>query len=92
MKHTLFVFFFFYVLIFASQARRNRKPVLHGKHWMAITGKPLATAAGVRIFMQGGNAVNADCAMPAASWCSFIILSFLPLLPDQKVEVLALIT
>jgi gamma-glutamyltranspeptidase/glutathione hydrolase len=43
------------------------KPVLYGKHWVAITGKPLAATAGAKIFMQGGNAVDATCAMLAAA-------------------------
>ncbi len=43
------------------------KPVLHGQHWVAVTGKPLAATAGARIFMQGGNAVDAACAMIAAT-------------------------
>ena len=44
-----------------------QKPPLHGRHWMAITGKPLAATAGARIFMQGGNAIDAACAMLAAT-------------------------
>ncbi|HAH35460.1 MAG TPA: gamma-glutamyltransferase, partial [Algoriphagus sp.] len=36
----------------------TNKPVLHGKNWMAITGKPLAATAGATIFQQGGNAVD----------------------------------
>jgi gamma-glutamyltranspeptidase/glutathione hydrolase len=43
------------------------KPPLHGRHWMAITGKPLAASAGARIFNQGGNAVDAAAAMLAAT-------------------------
>lgn len=39
------------------------KPVLHGRHWVAITGKPLGATAGARMFQQGGNAVDAACAM-----------------------------
>ncbi|HEU4628238.1 MAG TPA: gamma-glutamyltransferase [Gemmatimonadaceae bacterium] len=45
---------------------RTAKPPLYGKHWMAITGKPLAATAGATIFQQGGNAVDAACAMLAA--------------------------
>ena len=41
------------------------KPVLHGRQWVAISGRPLATAAGARIFQQGGNAVDAACGMLA---------------------------
>ena len=48
-------------------AQRTVKPVLHGKHWVAITGKPLAATAGAMIFARGGNAVDAACAMLAAT-------------------------
>ncbi|HUP25462.1 MAG TPA: gamma-glutamyltransferase [Thermoanaerobaculia bacterium] len=43
------------------------KPVLHGQHWVAVTGKPLAATAGAMMFLQGGNAVDAACAMLAAT-------------------------
>jgi gamma-glutamyltranspeptidase/glutathione hydrolase len=46
---------------------RTAKPPLHGQHWMAITGKPLGATAGSMIFQKGGNAVDAACAMIAAS-------------------------
>ncbi len=51
----------------AAFAQRTEKPVLHGSHWVAITGKPLAATAGARLFQQGGNAVDAACAMLAAT-------------------------
>ncbi len=53
----------------ASQAQSPRtvKPVLHGRHWVAITGKPLAATAGALVFAKGGNAVDAACAMLAAT-------------------------
>ena len=44
---------------------RTEKPQLHGKHWVAITGKPLGATAGAKIFEQGGNAVDSACAMLA---------------------------
>ena len=44
----------------------GQKPVLHGRHWVAVTGKPLAATAGAKIFERGGNAVDAACAMLAA--------------------------
>src|SRR5436190_7269292 len=44
---------------------QTHKPVLHGRHWVAITGKPLGATAGARIFERGGNAVDAACAMLA---------------------------
>jgi gamma-glutamyltranspeptidase / glutathione hydrolase len=50
----------------AVSAQRTVKPVLHGRHWVAITGKPLGATAGSMIFEKGGNAVDATCAMLAA--------------------------
>src|SRR5881396_1835715 len=47
-------------------AQRTQKPALHGRHWVAITGKPLGAEAGAMIFQKGGNAVDAACAMLAA--------------------------
>jgi gamma-glutamyltranspeptidase / glutathione hydrolase len=46
---------------------RTNKPVLHAKHWLAVTGKPLAATAGSMMFQKGGNAVDAACAMLAAT-------------------------
>lgn len=51
----------------AAQAQKTVKPVLHGKHWVAVTGKPLAATAGGMTFARGGNAVDAACAMLAAT-------------------------
>jgi len=48
-------------------AQKTAKPVLHGKHWVAVTGKPLAATAGAMTFTRGGNAVDAACAMLAAT-------------------------
>jgi gamma-glutamyltranspeptidase / glutathione hydrolase len=61
---------------FNYQPRGTEKPVLHGQHWMAITGKPLATTAGAMIFQQGGNAVDAACAMLAATCTMWDVLSW----------------
>jgi gamma-glutamyltranspeptidase/glutathione hydrolase len=47
-------------------AQRTVKPPLHGRHWVAITGKPLGATAGAMIFHKGGNAVDAACAMLGA--------------------------
>ncbi len=58
-----------------SQAATS-KPMLLGKHWMAITGKPLAATAGARMFQQGGNAVDAACAMLAATSTMWDVLSW----------------
>ncbi len=44
---------------------RTEKPQLHGRHWAALTGKPLGATAGAMIFTQGGNAVDSACAMLA---------------------------
>lgn len=55
---------------------QTQKPVLHGRHWVAITGKPLAATAGAKIFERGGNAVDATCAMLAATSTMFDVLSW----------------
>lgn len=55
------------VLPLTLHAQQTAKPVLHGKHWVAITGKPLAATAGSMVFQKGGNAVDAACAMIAAT-------------------------
>ena len=57
-------------------AQSTQKPVIHGKHWMAITGKPLAATAGASVFQQGGNAVDAACAMLAATATMWDVLSW----------------
>ena len=54
----------------------TQKPVLHGKHWVAITGKPLAATAGARTFIRGGNAVDAACAMLAATSTMWDVLGW----------------
>ena len=55
------------VLIAGLADAETVKPVLHGQHWVAVTGKPLAATAGAKIFLAGGNAVDAACAMIAAT-------------------------
>ncbi|MDQ2974857.1 MAG: gamma-glutamyltransferase [Acidobacteriota bacterium] len=57
-------------------AQRTQKPPLHGKHWMAITGKPLGATAGAMTFQKGGNAVDAACAMIAATSTMWDTLSW----------------
>ncbi len=59
-----------------QSAQRTQKPVLHGKKWMAITGKPLAATAGAIVFQKGGNAVDAACAMIAATSTMWDTLSW----------------
>jgi len=51
----------------ARSYAKTQKPPLHGRHWMAITGKPLGATAGAMMFQRGGNAVDAACAMIAAT-------------------------
>src|SRR6266566_989413 len=53
------------VLPTTLSAQRTQKPALHGRHWVAITGKPLGAEAGAMMFQKGGNAVDATCAMLA---------------------------
>ena len=74
-RNPAFVFLFAILILAVStglhaqttSAQQTAKPVLHGTHWMAITGKPLAATAGAMIFQKGGNAVDAACAMIAAT-------------------------
>jgi len=68
-----------FIFIFASSSvspGRTEKPVLHGRHWVAITGKPLAATAGAMIFQRGGNAVDAACAMLGATCTMYDVLSW----------------
>ena len=60
----------------AIAQEQTQKPPLHGSHWMAITGKPLAATAGARMFERGGNAVDAACAMLAATSTMWDVLSW----------------
>lgn len=57
-------------------AQPTQKPPLHGKNWMAVTGKPLAATAGSIIFQKGGNAVDAACSMLAATCTMWDVLSW----------------
>ena len=54
-------------VLHAQEPKHSLKPPLHGSHWVAITGKPLAASAGALTFAKGGNAVDAACAMLAAA-------------------------
>jgi gamma-glutamyltranspeptidase/glutathione hydrolase len=63
-------------LVPVATAQRTQKPPLHGSHWMAITGKPLAATAGAMMFQRGGNAVDAAAAMLAASCTMWDTLSW----------------
>lgn len=80
-KSLLFPFIFFlpfqaFCQSFNKLPEVTQKPPLHGKHWMAITGKPLAVTAGAMIFAKGGNAVDASCAMLAATCTMWDVLSW----------------
>jgi gamma-glutamyltranspeptidase / glutathione hydrolase len=68
--------FFLFLFIPLLMAQRTQKPPLHGTHWMAVTGKPLAAEAGAMIFQKGGNAVDAACAMIAATCTMWDTLSW----------------
>jgi gamma-glutamyltranspeptidase/glutathione hydrolase len=57
-------------------AQQTIKPPLHGRHWVAITGKPLAATAGAMIFAKGGNAVDAAAAMLAATCTMWDVLAW----------------
>ncbi len=57
-------------------AQRTAKPPLHGRHWMAVTGKPLAATAGAMMFTKGGNAIDAACAMLGAVTTMWDVLSW----------------
>ena len=59
-----------------AKGQPTQKPPLHGSHWMAITGKPLAAEAGAQIFQKGGNAIDATCAMLGAVCTMWDVLSW----------------
>ncbi|MEI8141584.1 MAG: gamma-glutamyltransferase [Chitinophagia bacterium] len=73
-----FILCFVVTLICAtnSKAQQTQKPPLHGKDWVAITGKPLAATAGSMVFQKGGNAVDAAIAMLAATCTMWDVLSW----------------
>ncbi len=57
-------------------SQKTQKPILHGKNWIAITGKPLGATAGSMIFQNGGNAIDAACAMVAATATMWDVLGW----------------
>ena len=69
-----FAIIFLILISIQVKAQQTQKPILHAKNWMAITGKPLAATAGAMIFQQGGNAVDAACAMLAATCTMWDVL------------------
>jgi len=74
--HFLHTLLLFAALPLSILAQQTQKPPLHGKNWMAVTGKPLAATAGAMIFQKGGNAVDAACAMLAATCTMWDVLSW----------------
>jgi gamma-glutamyltranspeptidase/glutathione hydrolase len=54
------------IFITRPSSARTAKPPLHARHWLAVTGKPLAATAGAMMFQKGGNAVDATAAMLGA--------------------------
>jgi len=60
----------------SSEAQQTAKPALQGAHWVAITGKPLGATAGAMTFQKGGNAVDAACAMLAATATMWDVLGW----------------
>jgi len=72
----IFSLLFLSTTFLISIAQQTQKPPLHGKNWMAITGKPLAATAGAKLFNTGGNAVDAACAMLAATCTMWDVLSW----------------
>ncbi|MFY0254438.1 gamma-glutamyltransferase family protein [Chitinophaga sp. 30R24] len=75
MKH-IFLLVLLLGYLNGTQAQQTQKPPLHGKNWMAVTGKPLAATAGAMIFQKNGNAVDAACAMLAATCTMWDVLSW----------------
>jgi len=65
-----------FLLLAKTGAQPTQKPPLHGKNWMAITGKPMAATAGAFTFQKGGNAIDAACAMLAATCTMWDVLSW----------------
>ena len=65
-----------FILLSFTAGAQTQKPMLYGSNWMAITGKPLAATAGAMTFQSGGNAVDAACAMLAATCTMWDTLSW----------------
>lgn len=59
-----------------AEAIETHKPVLLGKHWVAITGKPQGATAGAKMFIQGGNAVDSAAAMLAVTSTMWDVLGW----------------
>lgn len=59
-----------------SLAQKTARPVLLGKHWVAVTGKPQGATAGAMMFQQGGNAIDAAAAMLAVTSTMWDVLGW----------------
>ncbi|HEY7775521.1 MAG TPA: gamma-glutamyltransferase, partial [Kineobactrum sp.] len=57
-------------------AQKTARPVLLGKHWVAVTGKPQGATAGAMMFQQGGNAIDAATAMLAVTSTMWDVLGW----------------
>lgn len=76
MRKQIFTVLLLVLTVQLSMAQPTQKPVIFGRNWMAITGKPLAATAGAIIFQKGGSAVDASCAMIAATCTMWDVLSW----------------
>ncbi|CAN5272668.1 gamma-glutamyltransferase [soil metagenome] len=74
--HRVLLLLFLFIPVQYLNAQRTAKPPLHARHWIAITGKPLGATAGAMMFQKGGNAVDAACAMLAATSTMWDVLSW----------------
>ena len=59
-----------------AMAQETTRPILLGKHWVAVTGKPQGATAGAMTFQKGGNAVDAAAAMLAATATMWDVLGW----------------
>lgn len=76
MRRQIIPLFLFAIITSSIMAQQTQKPIIYGKNWMAVTGKPLAATAGSIVFQKGGNAVDAACAMIAATCTMWDVLSW----------------
>ena len=64
------------MVFFPVVAQDGSKPILHGKHWVAVTGKPLAATAGAMTFQKGGNAIDSAATMLAVTATMWDVLGW----------------
>lgn len=74
--HTINILLLLLALGGPALSQKTQKPPIHGNHWMAVTGKPMSAEAGAQIFNQGGNAIDAACAMLGAVCTMWDVLSW----------------